>query len=62
MLGHEIRIGTVDVIRGFANNLDIAHNRVLSLQVFLKRLKVFERLNVGSCARNSLGDMNYIIL
>ncbi len=51
MLGNEIRISTIDVIRSFPNNLDVAHDRILSLQVFLKRPQVFERLNVGGRAR-----------
>jgi hypothetical protein len=45
------------VVCSLPNNLDVAHDRVLSLQVFLKRPNVFERLKVGGRARNSLDDV-----
>jgi hypothetical protein len=41
------------VVCSLPNNLDVAHDRVLSLQVFLKRPNVFERLKVGGRARNN---------
>jgi hypothetical protein len=61
MLFEEVRRAAVDLVHGFADDLDISDNRILSLWVLLKRRQVRDGLKIAYRSLNRLGNVFQII-
>ena len=48
MLFDEVWCGALNLADGFANDLDVADNRVLNLPVLLKGIEIWHGLEIGS--------------
>lgn len=48
MLLDEVGRGEVDLVHGFADDLDVADNRILNLRVLMKGLQVDNGLKIGA--------------
>jgi len=61
MLFDEVWCGALNLADGFANDLDVADNRVLNLPVLLKGFEVWHRLKIAGCAVDGFRNMFQIV-
>jgi len=61
MLFDEVWCGALNLADGFANDLDVADNRVLNLPVLLKGFEVWHGLKIAGCAVDGFRNMFQIV-